>query len=517
MITNVINDDGGTLAPSDFTMSVTATNPSPASFPGADPPGRQVTLDPGNYSVGIAPRGYVISHSPDCGGTIAAGETKTCTVTANDQPTQGTLFVITNVINDDGGTLAPSDFTMSVTATNPSPASFPGADPPGRQVTLDPGNYSVGIAPRGYVISHSPDCGGTIAAGETKTCTVTANDQPTQGTLFVITNVINDDGGTLAPSDFTMSVTATNPSPASFPGADPPGRQVTLDPGNYSVGIAPRGYVISHSPDCGGTIAAGETKTCTVTANDQPTQGTLFVITNVINDDGGTLAPSDFTMSVTATNPSPASFPGADPPGRQVTLDPGNYSVGIAPRGYVISHSPDCGGTIAAGETKTCTVTANDQPPAVPTCDGLPATIVGGPGSSELVGTSDDDVIVDLDGNNVVRGFGGDDTVCTGPGNDRILVGGGADTVIDAGGNNIVDGGAGADIIATGTGADTIRAGGGNDTVIDTGGDNIADGGAGNDTITTGAGNDTIDGGPGFDRCTPSTGHNIVTRCEAIT
>ena len=370
----------------------------------------------------------------------------------------------------------------------------------------------------------------------------------------MITHVVNDDGGTLGPSDFTMSVTATNPTPASFPGEGPPGRTVTLDPGNYSVGITPNGYVITNfSADCGGTIAAGETKTCTVTANDRPTRGTLLVITHVVNDDGGTLGPSDFTMSVTATNPTPASFPGEGPPGRTVTLDPGNYSVGITPNGYVITNfSADCGGTIAAGETKTCTVTANDQPPAVPTCDGLPAEIVGGPGSSELVGTSGDDVIVDLDGDNVVRGFGGDDTVCTGPGNDRILVGGGGDTVIDIGGNNIVDGGAGNDTIRTAAGADTIRAGGGNDIAIDTGGDNTIDAGAGNDTVTTaggndtvnggagadtvtagdgnntingqagpdvltaGAGNDGIDGGVGFDTCAPGAGANVVMRCEAF-
>ena len=52
---------------------------------------------------------------------------------------------------------------------------------------------------------------------------------------------------------------------------------MTLDPGDYGVGIIPRqGYdITSFSPDCGGTIAAGETKTCTVTANDLPTRGTL--------------------------------------------------------------------------------------------------------------------------------------------------------------------------------------------------------------------------------------------------
>ncbi len=468
-------------------------------------------------------------------------------------PTQGTLTVVTEVVNDNGGTLGPSDFTMSVTGGNASPASFPGQGPPGREVTLDPGSYDAGIVPRaGYTItSFSPDCSSTIAAGETKTCTITADDQPAK--LVVVTEVVNDNGGTLGPSDFTMSVTGGNASPASFPGQGPPGREVTLDPGSYDAGIVPRaGYTItSFSPDCSSTIAAGETKTCTITADDQPAK--LVVVTEVVNDNGGTLGPSDFTMSVTGGNASPASFPGQGPPGREVTLDPGSYDAGIVPRaGYTItSFSPDCSSTIAAGETKTCTITADDQPPAVPTCDGKVATTVGTAGPTEIRGTSGNDVIVDLDGDNVVRGRGGSDTICTGAGNDQIIAGDGADLIIDSGGQNIVQAGAGDDSIRTGGGADTINAGAGADTIVDTGGNNSVEGGTGNDsvttgggadtvnagagndivtagdgnntvngqggddTITTGAGDDRIDGGVGFDTCSPGSGVNQIRRCEA--
>jgi hypothetical protein len=211
------------------------------------------------------------------------------------------------------------------------------------------------------------------------TGTIVDDDQPTRGTLIVITNVINDNGGTLGPSDFAERVLGNNPNPASFTGQGPPGRTVTLDPGGYSVGITPTGYVISQlSPDCGGTIAAGETKTCTITADDQPTRGTLIVITNVINDNGGTLGAADFTLEVGGTNPSPATSTGIGPPGRIVTLGPGAYTVDVFrnPNGYSITHSAGCLGTIAAGDTKTCTITADDPdraPPAI-TCgsaDGL--------------------------------------------------------------------------------------------------------------------------------------------------
>ena len=94
---------------------------------------------------------------------------------------------------------------------------------------------------------------------------------------------------------------------------------------------------------------------------------TLTVIKTVVNDDGGTAVASDFTMTVTATNPSPASFPG-DSGGTAVSLDAGAYSVSeTGPSGYAESQSADCSGTIAASENKTCTITNDDVPPATTT------------------------------------------------------------------------------------------------------------------------------------------------------
>ena len=97
----------------------------------------------------------------------------------------------------------------------------------------------------------------------------------------------------------------------------------------------------------------------------------LLVKKHVINDNGGeTASASDFTITVTGSNPSPASFPGNET-GTEVTLDPGSYSVSESgPGGYAASLSPDCSGTIAAGEIKTCTITnddVDDIPPDPPT------------------------------------------------------------------------------------------------------------------------------------------------------
>ena len=58
----------------------------------------------------------------------------------------------------------------------------------------------------------------------------------------------------------------------------------------------PSGYTASYSADCSGTIAIGQTKTCTVTNDDIQRQ--LTVIKHVINDNGGTKVVADFPLFV---------------------------------------------------------------------------------------------------------------------------------------------------------------------------------------------------------------------------
>ena len=107
-------------------------------------------------------------------------------------------------------------------------------------------------------------------------------------------------------------------------------------------------------------LVEGNVVQCTFT--NQRQQSNLIVIKHVINDNGGTNVSGDFTMNVTGTNVTPNDFPGQESPGTTVTLDAGSYSVTeTGPFGYASSFSADCSGTIANGETKTCTVTNNDQ------------------------------------------------------------------------------------------------------------------------------------------------------------
>jgi len=134
---------------------------------------------------------------------------------------------------------------------------------------------------------------------------------------------------------------------------------VTLGAGDYSVyEDAQAGYASTSTDDCSGSIAVGQTKTCTITNDDIAPQ--LTVIKHVDNGafDGGATA-GDFTMNVDAAHPSDASFPGSES-GKTITLDAGHYSVdesGDQTVHYAESRSADCDGTIAVGESKTCTIT----------------------------------------------------------------------------------------------------------------------------------------------------------------
>ncbi|HMF82949.1 MAG TPA: hypothetical protein VKI01_06715, partial [Acidimicrobiia bacterium] len=136
-----------------------------------------------------------------------------------------TLTVIKHVVNDNGGTAQASDFTMSVTGTNPNPASFSGTES-GTDVVLQPGSYSVSESgPPGYARSSSSACSGSIAAGGHATCTITNDDQPARLTL--VKRVVNDNGGTAAATDFSLS--AAGPTPISGPG----GADGAVNAGSY--------------------------------------------------------------------------------------------------------------------------------------------------------------------------------------------------------------------------------------------------------------------------------------------
>ncbi len=140
--------------------------------------------------------------------------------------------------------------------------------------------------------------------------------------------------------------------------------------------ICVSGYLPSFSADCrgkgdgpsgngnnnGNGNSAGSSLACTVTNTYLgPLADTaLTVVKNVINNNGGTLQPLDFTIHVTHPCGNVA-FQG-DAAGVVVPLRPGlAYTVTeTLVTGYTPTYSAGCRGTLAVGEKRFCTITNDD-------------------------------------------------------------------------------------------------------------------------------------------------------------
>lgn len=304
---------------------------------------------------------------------------------------QPKLIVIKHVINDNGGTAVASSFTMSVTGSSPSPASFPGAESPGTTVNLNAGAYSVSeTGPSGYSSSFSADCSGSIAAGQTKTCTITNSDiaptltvnkicdPPTDGGLFDLLI----DGSTKA-SDATC--TGVTSSTGAVPG-NAGGHVVSETQGT---GTLLSDYVSVIGGQCAAdgtiTLPLAQNATCTITntkkgmakviktvslgaVTQPPGSGFVFQIrTGASSTLAGTILESSEANSANdgTINFAPKLVPGTTyslcesvMPGWMTTLGPPFYTV-FNPSGDNSTVCTDF--TVAVGETKSFTI--DNQPP----------------------------------------------------------------------------------------------------------------------------------------------------------
>ena len=360
----VVNNNGGTATVSSFTLKIDGGTVTSGVANG-------VTV--GAHVVSETPvAGYTGAITGDCDSlgnvTLALGENKTCTITNDD--IGPTLTVIKHVVNDNGGTSLAGAFTMTVDDPGTDPPSFAGAESPGTTVTVDAGAYTVTeTGPAGYSASASADCTGSIAVGETKTCTITNDD--IGPTLTVIKHVVNDNGGTSLAGAFTMTVDDPGTDPPSFAGAESPGTTVTVDAGAYTVTeTGPAGYSASASADCTGSIAVGETKTCTITNDD--IGPSLTLVKTVVNDNGGTALATAFTLTATG----PTTISGAGGATSNGSFDQGTYALsetslaGYTASAWVCTGSGTQSGsniTVGLGQSATCTITNNDNPPSTGT------------------------------------------------------------------------------------------------------------------------------------------------------
>src|SRR5215204_2802963 len=331
---------------------------------------------------------------------IRSGLETICTF--NDSLAQGTLRVMKTVVNDNGGTLAAGAFTVHVKSGGNDVAGSPAAGvsgPGGRDYTLAPGTYVVSedTPPAGYAQT-SIVCDGVatdtvaVVANATKTCTITNNDVSAKP--IVIKNVVNDEAGTKAASDF--SVTGSSPSPASFAGAGSPGTEVAIRPGAYAVSeAAVAGYTGSFSADCKSSIALGETKTCTVTNSDNDTPSSIEVTKTAdpvsLPEPGGNASFSVVVKNTSAVDAVTISSLTDDVYG---DLD-GKGSCDV-PQTIAAGASYSCSFTAAvsgnAGSSHTDVVTASgtdDDGNDVSDSDDATVTITNVPSSIEVTKTAD--------------------------------------------------------------------------------------------------------------------------------
>ncbi|MDE4175260.1 calcium-binding protein [Phaeobacter sp. PT47_59] len=126
--------------------------------------------------------------------------------------------------------------------------------------------------------------------------------------------------------------------------------------------------------------------------------------------------------------------------------------------------------------------------------------LLGRGGNDRLLGGDGDDTVQGHAGADVLSGELGDDRLAGGKGHDELYGGGGGDVLLGQKGNDRLFGGAGADVLKGGAGQDSLTGGEGQDRLLGQAGDDEIRGGAGGDLLFGGGGKDTLEGGDGADR-----------------
>jgi len=371
-------DNGGSAQPSAWTLTATCTTPSTCNtdlISGAGGASSNSAFKAGTYALSESggPSGYTAGQWSCTGGgsqngsniTLAVGQSASCSITNDDQ--QGTLIVKKVVINDNGGSKQATDFSFKVNGGS-AVAFLQDSDVlhGKKELAVDAASYSIVEVPvAGYTTTYDNCSNVAVANGQTQTCTITNDDQ--QATLVVKKVVVNNNGGTRKATDFTFQVGAGNPVAFLQDFDDLHGsNNVLVNAGTYNVTEpAVAGYTTTYSNCANVQLAVGETKTCTITNDDQ--QGKLIVKKTVVNDNNGAKIATDFTFQVDG-GAAVAFLQDTDAlHGKNTVLrNAGTYSITEpSVTGYATSYS-DCSAIVLGiGEEKTCTITNNDIAPSL--------------------------------------------------------------------------------------------------------------------------------------------------------
>ncbi len=230
------------------------------------------------------------------------------------------INIVTQVINDNGGTKQTKDFIISVNGSQATPNSFPG-NPDGQSVSLQTGPYEVKINNfTGYKTTLSAGCKGIIGSGDNIECVITLDDMdPTKTSKELLNNTYNLTSNNLTSNNLTTTIATTNKNIND-----------SNNNNNANVNLLLRDLHLN-------------------------------VLVEVINVHGGSKKPLDFNITVKGENVEPSSFAGSNN-FQKVSIKPGNYDVKISNTfGYEINRISGCTGVIERTD-KTCIIELIDTP-----------------------------------------------------------------------------------------------------------------------------------------------------------
>jgi hypothetical protein len=255
------------------------------------------------------------------------------------------INIVTQVINDNGGTNETKDFIISVNGNQATPNSFSG-NPDGQSVSLQPGTYEVKINNfSGYKTTLSAGCKGIIGSGDNLECVITFDDiNPATPSNELLNTIDNQTSNNLTSNNLTSNnLTSNNLTSNNLTSNN-------LTSNNLTTTIATTNKNLNNSNN-------NNNANVNLLLRDLH----LNVLLEVINVHGGSKKPLDFIITVKGENVEPNSFAGSNN-FQKVSIKPGNYDVKISNTfGYEINRISGCTGVIERTD-KTCIIELIDTP-----------------------------------------------------------------------------------------------------------------------------------------------------------
>jgi uncharacterized repeat protein (TIGR01451 family) len=319
----------------------------------------------GTGTVIASGNGSLLSNIP-----VADGSDIVCTITNTRQ--LGSITLIKNVVNNNGGLAGANDFGLSINGSSVTS---------GQKVTLSPGSYPIneaGLTGYSFVNITGTGCpatlGGsvTLTNGQNITCTITNDD--IAPTLTLVKTVTNNNGGTATAADFQGKIDGNNVAWSTA---------IPLSAGNHTATEAAlaggAGYTASAwSGACAAngsiTLSLGQNAVCNITNDDNAPSLTLNKI--ISNTHGGTATEANWLL--TATGPTNLSGPGAAGSADVVsgpTFAAGTYTLsesgglsGYSASAWTCTNNVTVANnqiTLANGQTTVCSITNSDVAPII--------------------------------------------------------------------------------------------------------------------------------------------------------